>query len=142
MLANGSKADAVAREWLLRGKALQSRRRIKVAKRNRLADLLDGSVWTGPCTGALRRVAKVRGPATGAVADKILPSCHSPSLAGPADLLPGDGKPPMPAAERDGHIQPADRYQSAVCASPASVETSGAQTSLGGALEEVTTQSG
>ena len=87
----------------------------------------------GPCTGALRQVAKVERPAGSAAADEILPSCHSvpPSLAGPADLLPGER-----------YIQPADRYQSAVCESPASVETSGAQTSLGGALEEVTTQSG
>ena len=99
---------------------------------------------TGPCTGALRRVAKVRGPAAAAGADEILPSCHSlpPSLAGPADLLPGDGEPDGAEAERDGHIQPAKRYQSAVCASPASVETLGAQTSSGGALEEETTQSG
>lgn len=87
----------------------------------------------GPCAGALRRVAKLEGRAAAAAADEILPSCHNgpPSLAGPADLLPGEN-----------YIQPADRYQSAVDARPASVGTSGAQTSLGGLLEEVTTQSG
>ena len=96
----------------------------------------------GPCTGAVRQVAKVRGPAF--EANEILPSCHSlpPSLAGPADLLPGVGEFGGQPSQRGGHIQPADRYQSTVCASPASVETSGAQSSLEGALEEAATQSG
>lgn len=97
---------------------------------------------TDSCTGALRRVAKVGRPGTAAA--EILPNCHSlpPSLAGPADLLPGVGEFGGQPSQRGGHIQPADRYQSAVCASPASVETSGDQTSFDGDFEEVTTQSG